>query len=193
MQLLIYIMIPRWDLPSDLKPLSSPRLSPSISGLTHIYSKSMHCMEKLLPQEMLTFPKLSRISRSTLRLLSLKKAPAHLSGLSRVLDPSTCEERQSTVRNSPATGKQGRGQSRGQAFTTGCSVAAHRCWLTARRVLKDEQCRHWSTRKSTRPGLQRKVPDSRNKFLLSFAELTGHEQFIRADTVFQGPHLLGQS
>ena len=68
----------------------------------------MHCMEQLLPQEMLTFPKISRISRNTLQLLSLKKAPEHPPGLSTLLDPSTCEERQSTVRNSPAAGKQGR-------------------------------------------------------------------------------------
>ena len=127
-------MISRWDLPLDLKQLSSPRLSPSISGLTHIYSKSMHCMEKLLPQDMLTFPKLSRISHSTLQSLSLKKAPEHPPGLSTFLDPSTCEERQSTVRTSPAAGKQGRGQSRGQAFNTGHSAAAHRCWLTACRA-----------------------------------------------------------
>ena len=65
-------------------------------------------MEKLLPQEMLTFPKISRISRNTLQLLLLKKAPEHPPGLSTLLDPSICEERQSTVRNSPATGKQGR-------------------------------------------------------------------------------------
>ena len=32
----------------------------------------------------------------------------HLSGLSTLLDPSTCEERQSTVRNSSAAGKQER-------------------------------------------------------------------------------------
>jgi len=65
-------------------------------------------MEKLLPQDMLTFPKLSRIFRSTLRSLSLKKAPEHPPGISILLDPSTCEERQSTVRNSPVAGKQRR-------------------------------------------------------------------------------------
>ena len=68
----------------------------------------MHCMEKLLPQEILTFTKLSRISRNILQLLSLKKAPENLSVFSKLLDPSTCEERQRTVRNSPAVGKQER-------------------------------------------------------------------------------------
>ena len=45
-------------------------------------------------------------------------------------------------------------------------------------LLKDEQCRLWSTRET---GLERKVPDSGNKFLLRFAGLKGHEQLSRAD------------
>ena len=127
-------MIPRWDLPLDLKSLSSPLLSPSISGLTHIYSKSMHCMEKLLPQKMLTFPKLSKISCNTLWLFSLKKAPAHLSGLSTLLDHSTCREKQSTVKTGPAIENRGGGQSRRWAFTTGRPVGPHRRWLTTHRA-----------------------------------------------------------
>ena len=57
-------------------------------------------------------------------------------------------------------------------------------------LLKGEWCWHWSTRET---GLEGKVPDSRNKFLPRFSGLTGHEQLRRADTLFQGPHLRGQS
>ena len=57
-------------------------------------------------------------------------------------------------------------------------------------LLKDKQCRLWSTRET---GLEGKVPDSGNKFLPSFAGLTGYEQLRRADTILQGPHLRGQS
>ena len=38
-----------------------------------------------------------------------------------------------------------------------------------------------------------KIPDSENKFLPSFAGLTGHEQLRRTDSLLQGPHLRGQS
>ena len=53
-------------------------------------------------------------------------------------------------------------------------------------LLKDKQCRLWSTRET---GLEAKVPDSGNKFLPSFARLTGHEELRRVNTVLQGPHL----
>ena len=57
-------------------------------------------------------------------------------------------------------------------------------------LLKDERYRLWRSRET---GLEGKVPDSGNKFLPRFAGLTGHEQFRRADSLFQGPHLQGQS
>ena len=57
-------------------------------------------------------------------------------------------------------------------------------------LLKDKQCRLWSTRET---GLEGKVPDSRNKFLPRFAGLTGHKQLRQADSLLQGPQFRGQS
>ena len=101
---------------------------------------------------MQTFPKLNRISSNTLRSLSLRKAPVHLSQLSPLPDSSACDEKQSAVKNSVSTkGKTGRGGVGEDPALQGVLRLRNRCWLPAHRAperravqtLKHQRNRPW--------------------------------------------------